>query len=170
MYANIRSLNELEACESKIVVENAVNMIRKLRNLYDVVLIDCPMNVEHLLYNTIIYECDTIYLVWDEGIGSTIHTEKVRRDMALSGIDSYTKLRIILNKRTSVHFSDYAIKKLGLELVEVLPFAVDIIDNSLRGKIFCDKGSATTSNGATFARKMTKLALKILKIGGYIEE
>lgn len=170
MYANNRSLNDLVSCESKIVVENATNMIKKLRSLYDVVIIDCPMNIEHLLCNTILYECDTIYLVWDEGIGSTIHTEKVRRDMALSGIDSYTKLRIILNKRTSVHFSDYALKKLGLELVEVLPFAVDIIDNSLRGRIFCDKGSATTDNGAAFARKISKLALIILKIGGYVEE
>ena len=170
MYANNRSLNDLVACESKIVVENASNMLKKLRNLYDVVLIDCPMNIEHLLCNTILYECDTIYLVWDEGIGSTIHTEKVRRDMALSGIDSYTKLRIILNKRTSIHFSDYAIKKLGLELVEVLPFALDVIDNGLRGRVFCDKGTATTSNGASFARKISKLTTTILKIGGYVED
>ena len=127
------------------------------------------MRIDSLLHNTMLYNADAMYIVWDEGIGSIINTEKVRRNMALSGIDSYTKMRIILNKRTSVHFSDYSLKKLNLELVGVLPFSIDIIDNSLRGRIFCDKGVASGKNGAEFARKMEVISNKILKIGGYVE-
>ena len=77
-------------------------------------------------------------------------------------------MRVILNKRTSVHFSDYPLKKLNLELVETLPFDIDIIDNSLRGKIFCEDGSSTSSNAIEFARKVDSLTDKILKIGGYV--
>ena len=89
--------------------------------------------------------------------------------MALSGIDSFTKMRVVLNKRTSIHFSDYPIKKLNLELVEVLPFDIDIIDNSLRGRIFCDKGSTSSKNATEFATNIVSLTDKMLKIGGYVE-
>lgn len=169
LFANNRTLTDEINCETKASIDNLNMMIGTLRNYYDVVVVDCPMRIDSLLYNTMLYNADAMYIVWDEGIGSIINTEKIRRNMALSGIDSYTKMRIILNKRTSVHFSDYSLKKLNLELVGVLPFSIDIIDNSLRGRIFCDKGVASGKNGAEFARKMEVISNKILKIGGYVE-
>ena len=89
--------------------------------------------------------------------------------MAATGIDSFTKMRVILNKRTSLHYSDYPLKKLNLELVEVLPFDIDIIDNSLRGRIFCEKGSSNSKNALEFADKIESLTEKIMHIGGYVE-
>lgn len=169
LYANNRSLADEINCNSKIAIENLNALITKTRQYYDLVLVDCPMRIDCLLQNTMLYACDSIYLVWDEGIGSIINTDKLRRSMALSGIDSFTKMRVVLNKKTSVHFSDYPIKKLNLELVEVLPFDIDIIDNSLRGKIFCDKGSSSSKNAAEFATNIVSLTDKILKIGGYVE-
>lgn len=169
LFANNRTLTDEINCGTKAAIDNLNMMIGTLRNYYDVVVVDCPMRIDSLLHNTMLYNADAMYIVWDEGIGSIINTEKVRRNMALSGIDSYTKMRIILNKRTSVHFSDYSLKKLNLELVGVLPFSIDIIDNSLRGRIFCDKGVASGKNGAEFARKMEVISNKILKIGGYVE-
>lgn len=169
LFSNNRTLSDEINCNTKVAVENFNQMISHIRNFYDLVIIDCPMRIDSLLYNTALYTCDSIYMVWDEGIGSIINTEKVRRNMALSGIDSYTKMRVILNKRTSVHFSDFSLKKLNLELVGVLPFSIDVIDNSLRGRIFCDKGVAQSKNGAEFARKMIVITDKILKIGGYVK-
>jgi CO dehydrogenase nickel-insertion accessory protein CooC1 len=127
------------------------------------------MKIDSLLQNTAFYICDQIYCVWNEGIYSLVNTDKMRRNMAISGIDSYSKMRIILNKRTSIHFSDYSLNKLNLELVEVLPFTPDLIDNSLRGRIFCEEGQSTQKNSGEFVRKIQSLTDKMLKIGGYIE-
>ena len=168
LFASNRTLTDEINCNSKIAIENFNGMLNKVRQYYDLVIVDCPMRVDCLLQNTMLYACDSIYLVWDEGIGSMINTEKFRRNMALSGIDSFTKMRIILNKRTSVPFSDYPLKKLNLELVETLPFDVDIIENSLRGRIFCEKGSSSSKNALAFATKIEDLTDKMLKIGGYV--
>lgn len=169
LYANNRTLQDQINCNSKIVVENFTVMLTKLRQFYDLVIVDCPMKIEEMLENVMLYTCDTIYMVWDESIGSIANTEKLRRNMALSGIDSFVKMKIILNKRTSIHFTEYPITKLNLELVEVLPFDIDILDNSLKGRIFCEKGSSASKNAITFAEKIESLTNKVLKIGGYVE-
>lgn len=169
LFANNRTLNDEINCNSKGAITNFNQMLDKTRQFYDLVIVDCPMRIDTMLHNVMLYKCDAIYLVWDEGIGSIINTEKLRRNMSLSGIDSFTKMRVILNKRTSIHFSDYALNKLNIELTEVLPFTIDIIDNSLRGRIFCEAGSSTNKNSAEFARKINTLTDKILKIGGYVE-
>lgn len=168
MFSNNRTLNDEINCNSKLAIENFYQMINRIRQLYDLIIVDCPMRVDCLLQNAMLYTCDSIYVVWDEGVSSIINTEKLRRNLALSGIDSFTKMRIVLNKRTSIHFSDYPLKKLNLELVEVLPFDPEIIDNSLRGRIFCEKGSTNSKNAIEFARKIDTLTDKVLKIGGYL--
>lgn len=167
LFANNRQLNDEIACNDKLPVENFSKMISTLRNYYDVVIIDSPMNVNSLLVNQAMFEADSIYTVWDEGSASVINTEKVRRNLGLTGIDAYTKMRIILNKRTNVQISKGAINRLNLELIGILPFSVDVIDNSLRGRIFCDKGVATSQNGKDFASGIDMISTKILKIGGY---
>jgi hypothetical protein len=169
LFANNRTINDEINCNTRIATENFNTMIKTLRQYYDLVIVDCPMRIDCMMQNTMMYICDSIYVVWDEGIGSIVNTEKLRRNMALSGIDSFTKMRVVLNKRTSIHFSEYPLKKLNLELIETLPFDVDIIDNSLRGKIFCEDGASTSKNAIEFARKVDSLTGKILKIGGYVE-
>jgi len=169
LYANNRTLNDELNCNSKIAIENLTQMVDRVRQYYDIILVDCPMRIDAMLSNVMFYLSDSIYLVWDEGISSTINTEKIRRNMALSGIDSFTKMRVIVNKRTDVTFSDFAFKKLSLELMEVLPFTTDVIENSMRGTIFCEKGSSTNKNSSEFARKMSSLTDKILKVAGYVE-
>ena len=169
LFANNRTINDEINCNTRIATENFNTMIKTLRQYYDLVIVDCPMRIDCMMQNTMMYLCDSIYVVWDEGIGSIVNTEKLRRNMALSGIDSFTKMRVVLNKRTSVHFSEYPLKKLNLELVETLPFDVDIIDNSLRGRIFCEDGTSTSKNAIEFARKVDSLTSTVLKIGGYVE-
>lgn len=169
LYANNRTLNDEINCNSKIAIENLTQLIDRVRQYYDIIFVDCPMRVDTMLSNTMFYLGDAIYLVMDEGVSSTINTEKIRRNMALSGIDSFTKMRAIVNKRTDVTFSNFAFKKLNIELMEVLPFSADIIENSMRGNIFCENGTSTNKNSSEFARKIESLTDKILKIAGYIE-
>lgn len=168
IYANNRTLTDRINCNSKIVIENFTIMLDRLRQFYDLVIVDCPMRIDEMLENVMLYSCDTIYMVWDEGINSIVNTEKLRRNMALSGIDSFVKMKVILNKRTSIHYTEYPVNKLNLELVETLPFDIDIIDNSLKGRIFCEKGSSASKNAVIFAQKIESLTSKILKIGGYV--
>lgn len=169
IYSNNRTLSDEINCNDKVAIENFKTMLSKLRQFYDLVIIDCPMRIDSMLQNTALYMADTIYMVWDEGISSIINTEKLRRNMALSGIDSFVKMKVILNKRTSVHFTDYPITKLNLELLEILPFDTDIIDNSLKGKVFCENGSSASRNAIIFAEKIQELTAKILENGGYVE-
>lgn len=169
LYANNRTLTDEINCNDGVAIDNFEIMLKKLRQYYDVVIVDCPMRIDNMLQNVMFYNADAIYMVWDEGIGSIINTERIRRNMALSGIDSFTKMRVILNKRTSVHFSDYPLTKLNMELVGVLPFDVDIIDNSLKGQIFCEKGSSNSKNAIEFARKIQDISDKIIRIAGYVE-
>lgn len=170
LFANNRTLNDAINCCDSTAIENFKEMLSRVRQYYDLILVDCPMRIDDMLINTMLYECDALYMVWDEGISSLINTEKLRKNMALSGIEAFTKTRVILNKRTKVHFSPVALERLNLELVEVLPFDTDIIDNSLRGRIFCEKGSTVSKNAIEFAVKVRKLTDKVLKIGGYIEK
>jgi hypothetical protein len=128
------------------------------------------MRINSLLENTILYNAEQIYLVWDESITSIANTEKIKGSMLISGINYGSKLRVIINRRTSVHYSEFPLKKLGLELVGVLPFDPDIIDNALKGRVFCESGVSTGRNSVTFDRKMSAITDKVLSICGYIED
>ena len=168
-YANNRTLMDSINAESDIAITNFNEALHKVRQLFDLVLIDCPLKVEHTLCNTAFYEADSIYSVWDEGISSIANTERIRRNMAASGIDAYTKMKVILNKRTGIHYNNYPFQKLNIELVEILPFEQDIIYSSLRSEIFCDKGASKSKNANIFYSGMVSLTDNILKNGGYIE-
>lgn len=169
LFANNRGLMDYINCESDPSVANFEKAIEGLRTLYDLIIIDSPMKVENTICNYAFYLSDQIYFVWDEGIGSIANTEKIRRNMASSGIDAYTKTKVILNKRTGIHYSDYPLKKLNLELVQVIPFEQAVILSSLSSEIFCDKGASRSPNAAYFCGGIQQLTKKVLQIGGLAE-
>lgn len=169
LYANNRSLMDSLNCEGDVALQNFTQAIHKLRQLFDVVIIDSPLKIENALCNTAFYLSDAIYMVWDEGIGSIANTERIRRNMALSGIEAYTKMYAILNKRTNIHYANYPFNKLNLELLEILPFEQDIIDSSLRSQIFCEKAASKSKNADIFYNACLELTDKILQNGGYIK-
>lgn len=169
LYSNNRTITDEVNCNTKIAIENFGAMISSLREYYDVILVDCPMRIDCLLQNTMFYLADAIYTVWDEGINCILNTEKVRRNMAMTGIEAFTKMRVILNKRTGVHYSKYPMTQLNLELVEVLPYEQDIVYDSLRGAIFCKNGSSSSDTAKVYTAKIVELTDKILKIAGYVK-
>lgn len=168
MFADNKEIMDSINCESDIAIDNFTDMINKLRSLYDLVIIDCPMKIDHTLCNTAFYLCDQIYLVWDEGLSSIANAEKIRRNMAVTGIDSYTKMHIILNKRTNVKYTDFPFKKLNVNLAGILPFDPAIIDSSLKSQIFIEKGASKSENANVFASKIYELTNTIVRNGGLV--
>lgn len=169
LFANNRGLMDYINTESDLSVANFLSGLDNLRELYDLILIDAPMRIEHTLINSAFYVSDQIYIVWDEGISCIANTEKIRQNMAFAGIDVYTKMRVILNKRTSIHYSDYPFKKLNIELVGILPFDSEIIDSSLRSQVFCEKGESKAYNSKVFYNEIENITSSILENGGYIK-
>lgn len=169
VYANNRSIPDLINASNNQSLQNFSIFLKKVRNLYDIILIDCPMRIDDMLCNNAMYYADSIYCVWDEGLSSIANTERVRRALALTGVDSYTKMRAILNKRTAIRYNTLPMDKMNLELIGILPFSSDVIDSSLGAQIFCDKGKATSDNGIEFAKKIVEIADKVAKIGGLVE-
>lgn len=168
MYANNRGLVDSINSESDIAINNFTQALIKLRQLFDLIVIDAPMAIDHTLVNTAFYYSDKIYLVWDEGLGPISNTERIRRNMASSGIDTYSKMKVILNKRTSVSYTNYPFEKLNIELVQTLPFDISIIDSSLKATIFCNSGTSSEETANVFYKGIVSLTDRILEDGGYI--
>ena len=169
--ARDRNLLDKIYCNRNLAIENYNSMLSILREFYDIVIIDCPMNIESLLENTAIYNSDIIYNVWDEGISSIINTDRMLENMTFSGIEAKSKMNVIVNKRTNVHYSDSPIKEIGLRLAGTAPFTTVIIDNQLKGKLYCRDGVHTSDkNSRVFAERMVKLADVIINNGGYKQQ
>lgn len=169
IYANNRNIADVINSESDIELTNFQSAIERLRQLYDVVIIDSPMSIENALVNTAFHISDAIYLVWDESITSIANAEKIRRNMMFTGISAYSKVRAILNKRTGVQFNENPFKTLHMELVGELPFDKAIIESGLRSEIFCKKGRSMTKTANDFYFAMQSITDKVLENGGYIQ-
>ena len=128
LFSNNRTLMDSINCEDDSAIANFTNMLDTLRKMYDIILVDCPNDIDHTLINTAIYSCDHVYMVWDEGLPSILNTEKVRRALAYTGVDSYTKMSVILNKRTDVTYSNFPFKRLNIELDQILPFDPSVVE------------------------------------------
>lgn len=169
MYANNRYLMDRINCDSSTCSNNLVSTIERIRHLFDVILFDCPLNLEFDVVNSVLYNCDTIYMVWDESLSCIANMDRIRKNMQASGIESNQKIRVIFNKKTNVHYTKYIFEQLKLNIVGTLPFDTAIIESGLQGEIFCDKGASMSKTAAVFASEMTNITNKILEIGGYKE-
>lgn len=170
LYFRNRGLTEYINCEDSVVLTNFKEMLDKIRNLYDFIFIDCPMRIEHLLVNSALYECDTIYNVWDEGIASVVNTDKTITQMMISGISGREKMYIIMNKRTDIRYNKALYSTLKLECVGELPYSKSIIHSSIEGLIFCKNGKAEDKEGSLYEKEIYNLASVINRIGGYNEQ
>lgn len=166
MYAINKSVADEINCEDNMAVENFKDLLNKVRDLYDIVIIDCPMRITNALCNIAMYMADKIYTVWDEGISSVLNTDRVMRQLGFTGIDSFAKMFVIMNKKTSVKYSKFPFEKLKLPLIETLPFSTDVVYSSLDASVYCASGKARNKNGGEFERGILSLARKIVLIGG----
>ena len=169
MFANNRYLTDSINCDNQVCAENFTDTIDRIKHLFDLILIDCPMDVGHHIYNSILYNCDIIYSVWDEGLSCISNIDRFRKNLQMCGIESTYKLRVIFNKKTKVHYTKYIFDQLDVDLIGTLPFDIAIIESSLAGEIFIDKGSSLSKTATAFANEIGNITDKILEIGGYKE-
>ncbi len=169
LVANNRNIMDNINCDTEMCSKNLDEAIEKIRPLFDLIIVDCPMNIQIDTVNTIMYKADAIYSVWDENIACISNIERLRRNMSLSGIAAYSKMRVVFNKRTSIHYSKYPFEKLDLSVIANFPFEISIIESGLHGEIFCEKGASLSKNAAFYVDEMGRLADKVLEIGGYIK-
>lgn len=167
MYPNNRYMMDLINCDNKQSSQTLGDAINSVRSLFDVILIDCPRMIEFDVVNCALYNCDTIYSVWDENVACISNIDRFRKNLQLSGIETSNKLQIIFNKKTNIYYTKYVFENLGLNVISTLPFDTAVIESGLRGEIFCDKGASISKNAAIFASSMESLTDAILKRGGY---
>lgn len=169
LLSNNRGLMDSINCDSEACSRNLSEAIGRIRPLFDVILVDCPMNIQMDVVNTMAYMADSIYSVWDEGVSCVSNIERLRRNMVASGIEAYNKMRVIFNKRTNIHYSQYPFDKLSIELVGTLPMELAVIESGLNGEIFCRSGASRGENASKFVEEMERIAGRVIEVGGMIE-
>lgn len=169
MFSNNRYLTDYINCDSATCAENLTDTISRIKHLFDLIIIDCPLQLEHHVTNSILYTCDTIYSVWDEGLTCVSNIDRIRKNMQICGIESKYKMRVIFNKKTSVHYTKYIFDQLKIDVIGTLPFDIAVIESNLAGQVFVDKGSSMSKTANSFTYMLGEIANKILEIGGYKE-
>lgn len=166
LFANNRTIMDLISIDKMDKVDSFSKALDVIRDFFDVVLIDVPNALMLDLVHTCLYVSDSIYLVWDEALDCVPNTEILKKNMLMCGISYESKIRLILNKRTSVQYPKVAIEKLGLDLVSVVPFEVSVIDTGLSGKIYVKSGASMSKNASEFVTCIDKICDRILKDAG----
>lgn len=165
--ANNRYLMDHINCDNEAASRNLVEAVKRIKHLFDMIIFDCPKQIEFDLVNSILYNCDLIYTVWDENVECISNIDRMRKNMLVCGIESYAKIKAIMNKKTNVYYTSKVFEELEIDLVETLPFDTAIIESGLRGEVFCEKGASMSKTATEYVRKIEILSDKILKIGGY---
>ena len=166
LVANNRNIMDYINCDSKVISNNMVECLERMSSLFDVILIDCSNSIEYDMINNILYRSDSIYCVWDEGINSISNFDRLRTNMRALGIDG-NRMKVILNKKTSIYYRESVFKSLNAELIEVIPFDIAVIESGLRGGIFIKNGISNSKTSKEFVKSINRLATKILQLGGY---
>lgn len=166
LYPNNRNITDLINCESKMVSENLEATIERLSSLFDLVLIDCPLNIERETVNIALYKSDNVYLVMDDGVQSLINISRIRNNFEATGIHT-SKVMYVMNKRTSLYYNKSNLSKLNIALQAVLPFDIAVIECGLRGEMYIKSGMSTSKASMALFFGYKQFVDTVLKNGGY---
>ncbi len=169
MVANNRGLVDALDADSKDASTALTEGLERLASLFDFVLIDCGNNISNELYNTALYKADRIIAVMDENIECLSNYHRLASAMGVCGID-YTRVKAILNKRTSIQYQKSTFKDFNIDLLAVLPFDLSIVESGLRGELFCHKGASSSKTAAVFTARIKDVAESMEKLGGNTSE
>lgn len=165
LYSDRCSILDVISKDDKAGGSLIADTLASLRALYDIVLIDANKDLVYEINNSAVYESDRVFCIMDENISCIANAEKLKSSMSSCGID-INKASLIMNKRTSVHYPQNPIDKLGMELVAVLPFDASIIESGLAGTVFYDSGVAYSKNSRVFCESIASIARKVVSSGG----
>lgn len=166
LVSNNRNVVDSINCDCKQASDNLEHGLERMSELFDVVVIDVTRDLLSDINNTALYKADTIYNVWDENVECVAGYDRLLRGFSMTGI-STRKIRVVMNKRTSIFYPKYIFKDIDKEPVITLPFDTSIIECGLRGAVYIKDGSSMSYNGIQFGKRLNKLTDDILEYGGY---
>lgn len=153
------NLDEERYCET---IDNALS---NLSYQFDMVLVDCPLEITNAIVNTALFKADNIYMVMDDGVQSIVNLTKIRNALDTFGI-GWGKVRFVMNKRTSNFYNESNLDTAGVKLIEIVPFDLGIITSGLRCELYVEKGIGISKTSKDVERALDSLAEKVLEIGG----
>ena len=160
-----RTLIDYVSCDNKDATTNFEEALNRLAYLFDVILIDCPNQLHFDLVNTALYRSDNIYLVLDDGAASLVNIPRLINNFEITGIHT-KKIRYIMNKRTSFHYSPSNLKAFNIEVSNFIPFEMGVLECSLKGKLFSKDGESTGKSSKEYVKSIKALVNTVLVEGG----
>ena len=164
-----RQLIDYINCDNEVASKNLEHILGKIKYKFDLILIDCPLLIPNDPLSAVLYASDTFYVVMDESVGCVANYDIFIKSLHSLGINT-NRIKAIMNKKTSVYYPKSTFKALGLNLIGTLPFDIALIESSLQGHIFVDKGASFSENSKKYAKEITKIFEFILEQGGYNRE
>ena len=152
--------------DSKNASENLERAFRKIKYQFDVIMLDCPLDLSFDIVGTALYHSDAYYTVWDEGINCVANFDTLSRSLAAQGVTP-KRFKVILNKKTDVFYPKRIFNTLELPLLGVLPFDTKIIESGLNSEIYLEKGTNFTPQSKTYCTNLGNILDEILRLGGY---
>lgn len=165
LIANNRGIVEHIDADSKDGSNALTECLERLSSLFDFVLIDCSNRLENELINTALYKSDRIMAILDENLEGLSNYNRLCSAMGACGID-YMRVKTILNKRTSIQYNRSILKDFNIDLIQVLPFELGIIESGLKGEIYCRKGASTSKTASAFVQGIKNIARSMERLSG----
>lgn len=163
--ANNRGIMDYINLDEERYCETIDNALSNLSYQFDMVLVDCPLEITNAIVNTALFKVDNIYMVMDDGVQSIVNLTKIRNALDTFGI-GWGKVRFVMNKRTSNFYNESNLDTAGVKLIEIVPFDLGIITSGLRCELYVEKGIGVSKTSKDVERALDSLAEKILEIGG----
>lgn len=167
--AHDRQLIDYINCDSDRSAHNLEVVLGKIKYSFDLILIDCPNTMYHDPVSSALYMSDAYYTVWDESIGCVSNFDSFTCILNNLGLNT-NRLKTIVNKRTSIYYPKSTFKSLGLNVIGVLPYEISVIEASLRGEIYAEKGSSFSKTAKEYMNSLNAIFNTVLKNGGYGRE
>lgn len=163
--ANNRGIMDYVGADNKYSVENLSNALDNLAYQFDVVLVDCPLDIANGYVNTALYKLDNLYIVMDDGVQSLVNIPKIHSCFDELAI-VWNKCKFIMNKRTSNYYNESNLSKVGIQLVEIIPFDLGVLTSGLRSELYIQKGIGVGKTSKDVEKAFKSLSDKVLTIGG----
>lgn len=136
-----------------------------LKKLFDFVLIDIPSKlIMSDIIGQVLYDCDHMYMVWNEDVKCVSGTELLRINMSRIGIPYDNKLdSVIFNARTSIDYRTSILKQSLLNIITVLPYDSGIKESNLRGEVFIKKGMSASKHSGDYCNGIDTICKVIME-------
>lgn len=168
LVANNRGIVDYINGDDKYFSRNLEGALDNLSEQFDLVLVDCPLDISNNYVNSALYKFDNLYIVIDDGVQSIVNIPKIKNAFDRFGM-SWSKCRFVMNKRTSNYYNESNLSKADIKLVEIIPFDLGILTSGLRCELYVDKGVGVSKTSKDVEKALNSLCDKLLSIGGYVK-